>query len=1460
MPVDNANRNFERNRENRARHRRFKGTNVESMHEGASRASGVHRRSRIDMPTRGAKSMSNLASIDKENSTEPTNNVAAGLTAFTRLFKWWRHPSSSRETPPGTTTHGKVSDIEPRISPTRYHQQPPPQQSTHISKKKDCLGYLGLGEYVDSMGGGFEDPDVTGGSPQPQGKSRSLIDISMSNLWGTEDEETDEAGQSGSSGPEESRKSSSTSERRPTLLSSIARLIPYPPTAPNLVQFMDSPETSTELYENMETTFFGNSEERWSMPALVITTCAHMQRGDMFNIHCVSDYMAELKLTANWAKNMRNLCDAELRRYKSAGISKHQRRLTVPSLAGKAENELELRDLCSDFAAFLDGFDTFLAQTKEDLRGAPISAILVAGHNEKLLSMKNLFPVTMSFTTAETPKLSYRKLVCEAAVTATISLAGKAQETHTELLSFLFNDSIILAKCRSKKTSVTGKWATKSSLLKQTATFETLVRLPLLFLGIQPQVETGVDAAAKVTPNPCSSSSGISSATSTEEDMDPSENGSASGIEDAAFVIGFWWPLGNRCQLNFGDARAWISWKTWFYSTMEQLQGSFTNLTFPVKVQNDVAPKKVGLSQVNFKCVHKYLPIGASITARKLKEKALASWNVACQLEETEIFATFTEPIKGTMEIPLSDDDRPFLLVLYIAAITGDKVSPSNESLDLSSPDQVEQTVTLRTLNSSLSPDRIPVAFIIRNSNSKQPKLVVDQDVFEPLKLLFDPPKSNVSLDANRNHRHPLKTGLSLSQSTHNLGAAELKEEQKGRGGVAGGGKGRSRSRLRLHLSRNNLSSTDNTFDDTPSPQFGIFGRLPKEAWPDCRVSMSVMSLFVLVFYKGSLTEGIFRKSVQKSQLHAMIQRVDTDENPLLVDECSPLYAANILKKYFSEIPGHLLIDEKWDDWCKMTTLKSDEEIANYAKKMMRELPDINQSLLTFLLFTLAQIRVNQEVNKMSVDALSTVWGPNLLERPNAQPSVEDSNMCASIASCLLGQFTDIYCLNSTEFRQKLSSFFDEIWGQMNPPNEPKPAPEGLSILELPENKADDVSVSDTNTTASPRIMEPLLAKDKRNSLITHSLSQDESPEVNVGFRRYLKTLKKDSKSCSSQESAELPPPVPPRSRRKSTSNSSGGSVSQDSEVPPPLPARTYGSPTQFFSPREQRKKMTIPHKENLQVSGTTVVDRRRSFSRRRNPSRSPVRSCTIEMTGEGRRTFMIGDFYNSFAGMSLDSDPVSNLKSPLIETKLSYPTLYRSTSDVDAHPLNKMQAIQGKQVDSPNSEFEMIGQQNETGAWNTMEPLRTTSRNYRCETRWTCGLYSDANTVEREEDSTPKDLWIPKILRPHLEALPSSTGRTTGVRPRPTAIYVEDKSQLFVPVLSRPATIDDVPAGICRRISSLYEQKRASECSSKNWSLRLPLMSFDQLTTSSGGSTHLSRGSSHASTGSSTSTTVGQN
>lgn len=282
MPTDSVNRNYERNRDNRGRRRRLKPANAESLHENLTKTSSNLRKSRIDMPARSAKSLNNLFSIDVDGSADQENsaNQNVALNSLNRIIKWCKHISATRETQPQTNPL-KNMPPEQRPSPPRY------QQTGHIGKKRGFMGPLGLGEFVESMGGGFDEVDLANGSPHVQQKSRSLIDISMSNLWGNEDEddiENDGDNNDQEIRVEKARKSSLSQRSRSSLLNTISRLVPLPPTAPNLVQFLDNPSVSGNVYENMETTFFGNSEDRWSTPAFVVSACSHMQKGDLFNV------------------------------------------------------------------------------------------------------------------------------------------------------------------------------------------------------------------------------------------------------------------------------------------------------------------------------------------------------------------------------------------------------------------------------------------------------------------------------------------------------------------------------------------------------------------------------------------------------------------------------------------------------------------------------------------------------------------------------------------------------------------------------------------------------------------------------------------------------------------------------------------------------------------------------------------------------------------------------------------------------------------------------------------------------------------------------------------------------------------------------------------------------------------------------------------------------------------------
>ncbi|VDN20481.1 unnamed protein product [Dibothriocephalus latus] len=81
----------------------------------------------------------------------------------------------------------------------------------------------------------------------------------------------------------------------------------------------------------------------------------------------------------------------------------------------------------------------------------------------------------------------------------------------------------------------------------------------------------------------------------------------------------------------------------------------------------------------------------------------------------------------------------------------------------------------------------------------------------------------------------------------------------------------------------------------------------------------------------------------------------------------------------------------------------------------------------------------------MSTVALATVWGPNLISRPNAPFTVEDSKIVCEIAAVLIGRVTDLFFLQQADFHRTLSRVYQDFWAQINPAEEP--VPEGHSIL-----------------------------------------------------------------------------------------------------------------------------------------------------------------------------------------------------------------------------------------------------------------------------------------------------------------------------------------------------------------------------------------------------------------------------
>lgn len=104
-----------------------------------------------------------------------------------------------------------------------------------------------------------------------------------------------------------------------------------------------------------------------------------------------------------------------------------------------------------------------------------------------------------------------------------------------------------------------------------------------------------------------------------------------------------------------------------------------------------------------------------------------------------------------------------------------------------------------------------------------------------------------------------------------------------------------------------------------------------------------------------------------------------------------------------------------------------DSYISNF--RLIRNLPKVNQTLLALLIYLLAHIRDNEEINRMSARNLAVVWGPNLIQRPNSPLALSDSMITTQIITYLLEPAVTNFLLSTSNVKMELNQHFSNIWG-----------------------------------------------------------------------------------------------------------------------------------------------------------------------------------------------------------------------------------------------------------------------------------------------------------------------------------------------------------------------------------------------------------------------------------------------
>nr|XP_028599485.1 rho GTPase-activating protein 24 isoform X2 [Podarcis muralis] len=138
---------------------------------------------------------------------------------------------------------------------------------------------------------------------------------------------------------------------------------------------------------------------------------------------------------------------------------------------------------------------------------------------------------------------------------------------------------------------------------------------------------------------------------------------------------------------------------------------------------------------------------------------------------------------------------------------------------------------------------------------------------------------------------------------------------------------------------------------------------------------------------RGLKEEGLFRLPGQANLVKELQDAFDCGEKPLFDRNTDVHTVASLLKLYLRELPEPVIPYAKYEDFlaCAKLLSKEEETGLNELVKQVKSLPPVNFNLLQYICRFLDEVQSYSGVNKMSVQNLATVFGPNIL-----RPKVED--------------------------------------------------------------------------------------------------------------------------------------------------------------------------------------------------------------------------------------------------------------------------------------------------------------------------------------------------------------------------------------------------------------------------------------------------------------------------------------
>ncbi|CAG5958681.1 unnamed protein product [Menidia menidia] len=169
----------------------------------------------------------------------------------------------------------------------------------------------------------------------------------------------------------------------------------------------------------------------------------------------------------------------------------------------------------------------------------------------------------------------------------------------------------------------------------------------------------------------------------------------------------------------------------------------------------------------------------------------------------------------------------------------------------------------------------------------------------------------------------------------------------------------------------------------------------------------------------GLREEGLFRLPGQANLVKELQDAFDCGEKPSFDSNTDVHTVASLLKLYLRELPEPVIPFQKYEEFlaCAKLLAKDDETGVKELQRLVESLPPVNYNLLKYICRFLDEVQSYSGVNKMSVQNLATVFGPNIL-RPKMEDPVtimEGTVLVQQLMAVLIGRHDVLFPGNGEE-------------------------------------------------------------------------------------------------------------------------------------------------------------------------------------------------------------------------------------------------------------------------------------------------------------------------------------------------------------------------------------------------------------------------------------------------------------